>query len=239
MMAGKQNDNTIFTCMRLFQKDDSYERQVPYIESLNGQHSQIQAIRLKQLYNDFEADYVVMDTAGNGISLYDDCARVLYDQERDEEYPAWCAFNNENMKNRALDQNALPIIFSVKINDRQLNHQIATGFKNTLQKSKISFLMSELEAKSYLSEQHDYDKKSAEDKAKMLKPFIQTTALINEAINLEYEVNGGFIKVHEIGSNRKDRYSSASYGNYFANILEENLRGENDDYDPEDEYVLY
>ena len=67
LMGGDTNDNTIYTVIRLLPKDGEYERQVCFIESLNGDHSTIQAIKLKQIFYDLECDYVVMDTNGNGI----------------------------------------------------------------------------------------------------------------------------------------------------------------------------
>ncbi|MFB0831546.1 terminase large subunit domain-containing protein [Brevibacillus laterosporus] len=237
MMGGNENDNTIFTHIRLLPNGETYTRQVPYIESLNGQHSEKQAIRLKQLFYDFEADYVVMDTAGNGLNLYDDCSRVLYDEERDVEYEAWCAFNSENMKSRSLERNALPVIFSIKVTTQQLNHEIAMGFRNALHKKKIKLLQTELEGKEFLISKMDFDSKTPEVQAKLLRPYIQTTALVNETVNLEYETRNGYIKVFEVGSNRKDRYSSISYGNYFADLLEKDLK--EDEYDEDDELVYY
>lgn len=238
MMGGNDNDNTIFTFMRLLPNGTSYQRQVPYIESMNGQHSEKQAIRLKQLYHDFEADYVVMDTAGNGISLYDDCSRVLYDEERDIEYPAWSAMNNEEMKNRSLDKNAIPVIFSIKATSQQLNHEIAVGLRNALQKSKIKLLKNEIEGKEFLINKMGFEKKSVEDQAILLRPFIQTTALVNELVNLEYDTKNGFVKIKETGSNRKDRFSSIAYTNYFADLKEKELK-KNDDFDVDDELVYF
>ena len=238
MMGGNDNDNTIFTFMRLLPNGTSYQRQVPYIESMNGQHSEKQAIRLKQLYHDFEADYVVMDTAGNGISLYDDCSRVLYDEERDVEYPAWSAMNNEEMKNRSLDKNAIPVIFSLKATSQQLNHEIAVGLRNALQKGKIKLLKNEIEGKEFLINKMNFEKKSVEDQAILLRPFIQTTALVNELVNLEYDTKNGFVKIKETGSNRKDRFSSIAYTNYFADLKEKELK-KNDDFDVDDELVYF
>jgi hypothetical protein len=67
LMAGAGNDNTIFTFIRAIPNGGEYIKYVPYIESTNGQHSTKQAIRLKQLFYDFECDFVVMDTSGNGL----------------------------------------------------------------------------------------------------------------------------------------------------------------------------
>jgi len=231
MMGGNENDNTIFTLMRLLPNGESYLRHVPYIEKLSGQHSEAQAIRLKQLFDDFEADYVAMDTSGNGLSLYDDCARILYDEDRDIEYPAWCALNNDEMKKRALDSNALPIVYSIKVVKQEVNHNMAMNLRSDFEKGKIKLLINELDGRDYLLEKHNLDAKSSEEQALLLQPYLQTTILINEMVNLEYEMRNGFVKLQEVGSNRKDRYSSLSYCNYYARELESELKKKNDDYD--------
>lgn len=224
MMAGRANDSTIFTCMRLLPNGDSFVRQVQYIENMSGQHTEKQAIRLKQLYNDFEADYVVMDTNGNGISLFDDCSKILYDQDRDVEYPAWTAMNNEEMRNRALDKNAIPIIYSIKVVRQEINHEMAMGLKSDLEKKKIKLLVNEHEAKDHLNSKKTYLKLSPEEQADLLMPYVQTTVLINEMLNLEYEMRNGFVKLFEKRSSSKDRYSSLSYCNYYARILEAEMK---------------
>jgi len=226
MMGGDNNDNTIFTCMRLLPNGESYIKQVPYLESMLGAHSEKQALRLKQIFYDFEADYVAMDTSGNGISLYDDCSRVLYDEERDMEYPAWTAMNNEEMKNRMLDKNALPIIYSIKVTRAELNHEMAMNLKTTFEKRSLRLLTDDVQGKDYLIEKHSLHSKTPEEQVQLMKPYIQTTILVNELVNLEYEIKSGFVKIQEVGKNRKDRYSSLSYCNYFAKTLEAQLRKE-------------
>lgn len=166
-----------------------------------------------------------MLTTMNGISIFDDCTRLLYDEDRDEEYPAWTAMNNETMSDRSLDRNALPYIYSIKGN-RQLNHKIATGLRNSFSKNRIRLLQNEIHGKEFLdsSKTLGYKNKSEEEKAKMLNPYIQATALTNELVNLEYEITGGYVKITEVGANRKDRYSSLSYGNFYADLLEDGLK---------------
>lgn len=223
MMGGQENDTTVFTLFRIIPSGNSYVRYVPYIETLNGGHSELQAIRLKQLFYDFEADYVIMDTHGAGVGLYDDCTRVLYDKERDIEYPAWTAMNNEEMAKRALDDNALPVIYSLKVSKLELNHDIAMELRSALEKGRIKLLINEIEGKEYLIEKHGFMSKDPSEQAELLKPYIQTTALVNELVNLEYEMRNGYVKVKEVGRNRKDRYSSLAYGNYYAKLIEQDL----------------
>lgn len=225
-----RNDTTAFTLMRLLPQGEEFRRDVVYLESMAGQHAELQAIRLKQLFYDFEADFVGMDTNGNGIAIYDSCTKILYDKDRDEEYPAWTVINDEAMDERKIDANAIPIIYSIKGNS-ELNHKVATGLRIAFEKRKIRLLINDIEAKEDLIERKGYMKKTTEEQVHMLRPFMQTTALTNELVNLVYEVRNGYIKIKEVGTTTKDRYSSIGYGNYVATLLENDIlkTGGNDD----------
>lgn len=68
LMGGNTNDSTIVTCMRLIPNGDHYLKKVIYIEQLpEGGHTDEQAIRIKQLFEDFQMSKVALDTMGNGI----------------------------------------------------------------------------------------------------------------------------------------------------------------------------
>ena len=67
---GSTNDLTVFTYMRLIPDGNGYIRYVPYIETMSGQHSQTQAIRLKQLFYELECSAVVLDTQGKYIAHF-------------------------------------------------------------------------------------------------------------------------------------------------------------------------
>ena len=85
------------------------------------------------------------------------------------------------------------------------------GFKQ----EKINLLISELEVDEVLKEIKGYSSLSPVEQTKLQLPYIHTTLLINELINLEYEVKGVNIKVHEKSGMRKDRVSSVGY-NYWV-----------------------
>ena len=79
-VENKNNDNSVFTCMRLLPEcttytkaateeitvDNGYRRIVPYIESIQGGDVVKQAIRIRQLYEDFCADYIILDMRNAG-----------------------------------------------------------------------------------------------------------------------------------------------------------------------------
>ena len=51
-------------------------------------------------------------------------------------------------------------------------------------------------------------------------PYVETELLSIEMMNLEFEVRGGFIRVFEQRSGRKDRYVSFAMANFLARQLE-------------------
>ena len=55
-------------------------------------------------------------------------------------------------------------------------------------------------------------------------PYIDTTLLINELINLQYDSSNGVVRIYEKSGMRKDRYSSLSYNYYVAIQMEQELR---------------
>ena len=96
-------------------------------------------------------------------------------------------------------------------------------FRSALQTKKLKLLVDEIEAKEYLIDKHDYAKKSPEEQVRMLVPYQQVTATINEMINLEAEFRSGLVKLEEQGRARKDRYMALAMGNYLAKVLEKDL----------------
>ena len=75
--------------------------------------------------------------------------------------------------------------------------------------------------------------RDADKQVQFEMPFLNTQLLISESAELVYEKmpQTGLIKIKEQGSNRKDRYTSVSYGSYFIDLLELDLLGEeNADY---------
>lgn len=239
LMGGKANDNTVLTCTRLIPNGGTYLRKVSYIETIEGKHSEDQAIRIKQLFEDFQASYIALDCHGNGMSVYDELVKVQYDEQRDVEYEAWCSFNDDEMRSRAKSQNPLPVIFSIKAGVR-LNHEIASSLRVNLQNSNIELPINDLEAREILAERKYYLNASEEKKAEYIKPYLQTTILVNELVNLDHEIVGGFIKVKEKSGKRKDRYSSLAFSNYLAKILEtEKLSSDFSTYEEDDSIVYF
>lgn len=245
-----KNDNSCFTCIRALPESITYEsrnidgksieikngyrRIPPYIEANPGSDVDKQAIRIKQLYYDFDADYVVLDTRNGGLLVYDRLAKVLYDEERDCEYPAWKCMNDPDIAKRVNVVGAIENVFAINASQK-LNNDIAVSLRTIFETQMIELLVNFDEAKDIL-ESHVPEYSSSPDGEVMAfyeRPYLETQALINEMMSLEYTRNEqtGIITLYETGSNTKDRYVSLAYGSYFISLLEQDLVSDNSDYD--------
>lgn len=245
-----KNDNSCFTCIRALPESITYEssnidgktieiksgyrRILSYIEANPGSDVDKQAIRIKQLYYDFEADYVVLDTRNGGILTYDRLAKVLYDEDRDCEYPAWRCMNDDDIAKRVNVSGAVENVFAINASQK-LNNDIAISLRNILDSQMIDLLVNFDEAKDILeSNVPEYLVSPDSDVMSFYeRPYLETQALVNEMMSLEYTRNEqtGVITLYETGSNTKDRYVSLAYGNYFISLLEQDLISDNSDYD--------
>ena len=62
------------------------------------------------------------------------------------------------------------------------------------------------------------------EKTNFRLPYINTTMLVDELINLKYEDTANGVKVYEKSGYRKDRYSSLSYNYWVSSQLEDQYR---------------
>jgi hypothetical protein len=240
---GKKNDNTIIGCIEGDFDGVRYKREIDYIESHNGATASQQALRIKQLYYEYGADYLVIDTQNAGITVYDELTKEIIDDITGEIYPAWTIIDDDklhvlnketisDLRDRTVESGALPIIFPVQ-GSLSLNSKIAVDFKKQLDNNSISFLVNEQRAIDILTSKDSLfrNNNNPNYRAFKLAPYVQTSELIEECINLSMEIIGINIRLIEPTNGRKDRYSSISYGNYFISLKEiRKLKGGNNSY---------
>lgn len=229
-MRGSQNDASAYIVFKLKPVRDGYERQIVYIETLAGEHTETQAIRIRQLFKDFDCDYIVLDTQSAGIGVYDQLCKDLYDPETGEEYPALSCMNDEKMAERCMSPNAPKLIYSVKAN-QAFNSEIAIMLKDAFRRGKIKLLVDQAAGKEYLKSIKGYETLPIETQVKFEAVYYNTDSLINEMINLSDEGSEGVVRLKEPSGGRKDRYSALAYGNYFANYLEKQLIKDRSEYE--------
>lgn len=247
--GGDRNDNSVFSCIRALPESQEYKvsdvtgdhveikqgyrRQIVYLEPQKELETIKQAIRIKQLFTDFDADYCVLDTRNMGVSIYDALAKVLYDVDRNVEYEPWTCVNDEKMRSRIVIAGQKEVVYSVKAS-LELNSKIAVSMRDGLNNHMIELLVNNQEGIEEL--QHIYPEYATADVDTQVfyeRPFLETVALINEMIGLEYTIQNqtNLIRIEEKSGARKDRYTSVSYGNYFISLLETDLLSDTKGYE--------
>lgn len=161
-------------------------------------------------------------------------ARIMYDEERDVEYSPLSCMNDESVANRIKIDGANPCIYVINATQK-LNSDIAMDFRRVLENKQIDLLINfEKASEEVLPEIKEYiSSQYAETQFFYEAPFLETQELISETTSLVYErkAQTGAIVISEQGANRKDRYTSCSYGSYFASLLEKDLLSQNDEYE--------
>lgn len=228
--GGSKNDATCFTMMQLIPTtSNQYIRNVLYVTTLEGGHTFDQALKARRLFDDFDCDYIVVDTNGVGVGVYDNLVIEQVDDERNVVYPAWSCINDEKMAERCKDPEAEKVIYSIKATAK-FNSDAAVYLRDCIKRGKLRLLINEVDANDILNRSKAFQNLLVDDQVLFQEPFYQTTSMINEMINLDYTMTDGKIKVVEASGMRKDRYSSISYANYIANELERDMRNIEDEY---------
>ena len=158
----------------------------------------------------------------------------MYDEERGIEYPPLCCMNDDAIANRIKIEGANPCIYVINATQK-LNSDIALDFRRVLNNKQIDLLVSfEKASEEILPTIKEYINSPDADRQVFFEsPFLETQAFISETTSLVYEKKEqtGIIVIKEQGNNRKDRYTSVSYGSWFASALEKDLMSANEDYE--------
>ncbi len=233
MRAGSTNDNTVISCARLLPSKKGWLTEIVYMESHNGKNTNLQALRIKQIYEEFLGDVLVLDLQNAGISVFDALTAITKDEMRGIEYPAYTVMNSalidtkvyDELTGRTLGQGAIQCIFPISAN-APLNSLIAVRFRERLKKKLITFLIDDNSEEEFLIKSGNKDILDQDDtgvRAYLLQAHLQTSLLINESIALEVAPAQGLVKLVEPSGARKDRYTSVSYLNYYVSLMDTDL----------------
>ena len=224
LSGGDRNDNTSVSLMQLFPNSSKqYMRKFSYSVAENGGRTDYIACLIRRLYEELDCDYIVLDTRSVGISILDLLGSDLYDRETNTTYRPLACMNDDKLAERCYDSSARKVIYAINASTK-FNSDAALKLRDAVNRGKVHTLVSQEEAKVVINK-HKFSKTSEEYLRLLYEPYINSYAFILETVKLEYETSdGGIVRVREIAGMRKDRYTSVSYGNYFADELEGSLK---------------
>ena len=225
LMSSKKHNNdatAIFINQMMPTKSGRYTNNIVYADTMEGRRTEEQALVIRRLFDEYNCDYIVLDTNGVGLGVYDALAREIADPDTGELYPALSCINDKTMADRCTAPGADKVIWSIKAS-AQFNSDCAVLLRDGFKSGRIRLLVNEYDADQLLGELKKYNSLTPPEKTQLKMPYIHTTMLIDELVKLQHDESGGKVKVFERSGMRKDRYSSLSYNYYVATQLENKI----------------
>ena len=232
----ESNDNTVIECMSGFYDKGEMICNIDYIETLEGGKSELTQKRIRELFYDYKADFIVIDLRSGGENYYNDLTKPYTHPTRSKEHwdsSGFTVVSDINMHflteakindlvSRTIDPKAKAVIIPVQGN-RDFNDIMWRTLHSAMVDNKIRLLIDDMEFDNELIKRKDYLKMSNTDRMREKLPFTQTELLVQEAISLRQEIREGKIKLREPRSFTKDRIVALAYGSMFFNKLENKL----------------
>lgn len=222
LMSSDKNNNdatSIFVNQMLPMGNGRQINNIVFAHNDEGLRADVQALNIRRIFEEYQGDYLVIDSKGLGLPIVDLLMSDLHDQRSGVTYEALSCFNNEEIAKRCAVKNAPKKIYAIQ-GSAEFNSKCALGLRDAIKQGQVKLLVSEYDADDFLEGIKGYASLSPEDALVYKLPYIHTTLLINELVNLEYEAKNNVIRVKEKSGMRKDRYSSLSYNIYVAKLIE-------------------
>lgn len=194
------------------------------IDTCEGLTTEELGLETMRRFYQYDCDYLAIDANGVGQAVLDYIMGAdRYDPVFNETYGALNVMNNPDLEDRCKVKNAPKVIYAIKASART-NNDMTLALRAGFQNGYINLLISDTNIEEKLSKIRGYGTLSEIQQASMKMPYIQTTLLINELINLTHDTNNGLVKVKEKTGMRKDRYSSLQYGYALLQELSKGLK---------------
>lgn len=232
----EENDNSVIGCTSLIARDGKYKRFTDYITTHPASDSDGINLKIREMFWDYKADYIVFDCRNGGEVIYTDLTKPRIHPNRnpllwnehgftiaiENEYQTATTAKLDDLKARTIDPQAIPCLIPM-IGTPELNNNMWLDLQKKLRDGEIDLLVEDIEYEQKMLDTDSWWKLSSEQQAEKLKPFLMTTNLIAEAVNLSQEWRNGLVKLSEPRNGTKDIIVSFAYGNYIATKIIDKL----------------
>ena len=196
------------------------------IYSYNEDHFEDQAINIKKLYYKYKARTIAIDGNGLGIGLVDYMVKSQVDPETGDVLPDFGVENDEEgfYKRFKTAQTEHDALYIIKAN-APINTEAYSYAQTQIISGKVKFLIDENHAKTKLMATKMGQTMDANKRSDYLKPFVLTTALREQMLNLVEENEGVNIILKQANKGiKKDKFSAFVYGLYYIKQEEDKKR---------------
>lgn len=247
----EKNDNTMILFMSLHWKKNRFERHIDYLEGFPASDSLGAADRIRGLIYDYNADYYVLDLRNGGETLFNYMTIPKENEQRGNywnvhglglspKYQIVPSGKLEDLRSRVVDKTPIQCMIPVTAT-ADTNSVMWASLKKQLECNNIKFLISTQDRQNLLENTGEYFDLTSEELANELLPYAQVDLLVQEAVNLKAEFRNDRIKLTEPRSGTKDRVVVLSYGNYIADLIENewNKQNQTQEYDISDIQLVF
>ncbi len=229
LMASKKRDNdaaSIFINSNIPAPGGKSRRlsNIVYTENIEGMRSDSLALRIRKLFDQYQCDYLVADAKGNGLPIVDLLMGEIIDRETGVIYDPLGCCNNEDINERCAVKNAPKVIWAV-MGSEKFNSDCAIQLRESFRNGSIRLIRTDYACDEVLGQLVGYSKLTLEQREDFRLPYLHTSLLVNELVNLQVEQKSvtNTIRIFEKSGMRKDRYSSLSYNIFVAKELERQM----------------
>lgn len=202
---------------------DIPRKRIVNIYSFDEEHFGLQALKLKRLFQQYKCRVAVIDGNGLGAGLVDMLTMDTVDPDTGETLYNWGVMNDEDNKYRNMktDDTINDAMYIMKAN-QVLNSEMYAYCQTEINSGRVNFLVDESIAKNKLLSQAQGKKMSQSQRADYLMPFVQTSILKDQMLNLVYENDGAHIILKQASKKiKKDKFSALIYGLYYCKLQED------------------
>ena len=200
------------------------------IFSIVAEDFEIQAIKIKKLFYKYKCRIASIDANGLGIGLIDFMTKSQIDPDTGEELPPFGVEGgtfdevHDQYKKIKGDNVERDAMYLIKAN-APINTSMHAYVQTQLSSGRIKLLIDEREASTKLMSTKVGQNMTPEQRADHLMPFVQTSILKDQMLNLVEETDGvNIILKQNNRSIKKDKFSAFEYGLYYAKLDEERKR---------------
>ena len=238
--SGRSNQNAYYilgidvgrkgcqTCIIVFkvtptQNGESIKSVVNIID-LEDMHFEQQAIQIKKTFYKYKAQRVVIDGNGVGLGLVD--YMVKQQNDEGELLPDFGVCNDDEKYYKQYRTNICEddAMYIIKAN-APINTAAHTIAKSQMESGKIKFLINDIDAKNKLLGTRLGQNMKPEARNEYLKPYVLTSMLRDEMLNLREENEGVNVILKQANKRiPKDKFSALEYGIYYIKQEEDSRR---------------
>jgi len=217
-----RENKTIIQCISGCWHGNKFIKHLDYIEGYSASNNLKAVKRVKEIFLNYEADFIVFDLRNGGEVLYDEFAKLGFTVLERNYFGTVSESKYEDLRGRCFSPDSIPCIIPI-IGSGELNHSVWIELKKQLEIDNCKFLVNESEkAEEMRCDEKQYNLTS-DEWVKILSPYIESEFMIFEAISLQQEWKNNRIKLIEPRHGSKYSILTFAYGNYILTRIEQKL----------------